>query len=135
VWLYRLTQGLHVVSGIAAIPLLLVKLWSVWPKLFERPYVGGLVRQLERGSILVLIARLRRPAARAAEVVGAGGGRRAVQRGTGHAGDPGVDKPGMRPDNLTVLDRQLPCWAVDFAGDCLGVRAAVSGRDAVATSS
>ena len=37
VWLYRLTQGLHVVSGIAAIPLLVVKLWSVWPKLFERP--------------------------------------------------------------------------------------------------
>ena len=55
VWLYRLTQGLHVVSGVAAIPLLVVKLWSVWPKLFERPYIGGLVRQLERGSILVLI--------------------------------------------------------------------------------
>ena len=48
VWLYRLTQGLHVVSGIAAIPLLVVKLWSVWPKLFERPLIGGPVRQLER---------------------------------------------------------------------------------------
>ena len=56
VWLYRLTQGLHVVSGIAAIPLLVVKLWSVWPKLFERPLIGGLTRQLERGSILVLMA-------------------------------------------------------------------------------
>jgi len=56
VWLYRLTQGLHVVSGIAAIPLLVVKLWSVWPKLFERPLIGGLTRQLERGSILVLVA-------------------------------------------------------------------------------
>jgi DMSO/TMAO reductase YedYZ molybdopterin-dependent catalytic subunit len=55
VWLYRLTQGLHVVSGIAAIPLLVVKLWSVWPKLFERPYIGGLVRQVERASILVLV--------------------------------------------------------------------------------
>ena len=58
VWLYRLTQGLHVVSGIAAIPLLVVKLWSVWPKLFERPLIGGLTRQLERGSILVLVASM-----------------------------------------------------------------------------
>lgn len=58
VWLYRFTQGLHVISGIAAIPLLVVKLWSVWPKLFERPLIGGPVRQLERMSILVLVAAL-----------------------------------------------------------------------------
>ena len=42
VWLYRVTQGLHVLSGIAAIPLIVVKLRSVWPKLFERPIIGGL---------------------------------------------------------------------------------------------
>ncbi len=58
VWLYRLTQGLHIISGIAAIPLVLVKLWSVWPKLFERPVIGGPVRQLERLSILVLVASI-----------------------------------------------------------------------------
>ncbi|MDV3125514.1 molybdopterin-dependent oxidoreductase [Mycobacterium sp. 21AC1] len=58
VWLYRFTQGLHVISGIAAIPLIVVKLWSVWPKLFERPLIGGLVRQLERASILVLVASM-----------------------------------------------------------------------------
>ncbi len=58
VWLYRFTQGLHVVSGIAAIPLVLVKLWSVWPKLFERPVIGGPVRMLERLSILVLVAAI-----------------------------------------------------------------------------
>ncbi|MFN8067205.1 MAG: molybdopterin-dependent oxidoreductase [Mycolicibacterium insubricum] len=58
VWLYRLTQGLHVISGIAAIPLLVVKLWSVWPKLFERPLIGGLTRQLERLSILVLVGSM-----------------------------------------------------------------------------
>ncbi|MEJ7741098.1 MAG: hypothetical protein WKF73_00290 [Nocardioidaceae bacterium] len=34
--LYRVTQGLHVISGTAAVPLLLVKLWSVFPKLFDR---------------------------------------------------------------------------------------------------
>lgn len=58
VWLYQLNQGLHVISGIAAIPLLVVKLWSVWPKLFERPVFGGIVRQLERLSILVLVAAM-----------------------------------------------------------------------------
>ncbi|MCF6386466.1 molybdopterin-dependent oxidoreductase [Mycobacterium sp. MBM] len=68
VWLYRLTQGLHVASGIAAIPLVVVKLWSVWPKLFERPVLGRAqrrgrrsgvpVRLLERGSILVLVASI-----------------------------------------------------------------------------
>lgn len=56
VWLYRMTQGLHIASGIAAIPLVVVKLWSVWPKLFERPVIGGPVRMLERASILVLVA-------------------------------------------------------------------------------
>ena len=30
-WLYQLTQGLHVAAGTAAIPLLLVKLWVVFP--------------------------------------------------------------------------------------------------------
>ena len=55
VWLYRATQGGHVIAGIAAIPLVIVKLWSVWPKLFERPVIGGAVRQLERLSILVLV--------------------------------------------------------------------------------
>ncbi|MGB0969639.1 MAG: molybdopterin-dependent oxidoreductase [Mycobacterium sp.] len=58
VWLYRLTQGLHVATGIAAIPLIIVKLWSVWPKLFERPLIGGVIRQIERLSILVLVASM-----------------------------------------------------------------------------
>jgi len=58
VWLYRLTQGLHVATGIAAIPLVIVKLWSVWPKLFERPVIGSPVRIAERLSILVLVAAM-----------------------------------------------------------------------------
>ncbi len=59
VWLYRVTQGLHVTTGTAAIPLLLVKLWSVFPKLFSRPPMRVrllLVESLERGSIAVLVA-------------------------------------------------------------------------------
>jgi len=58
-WGYRVTQGVHVLSGTAAIPLLLVKLWSVFPKLFARPprQVRELVLHgLERASIGVLVA-------------------------------------------------------------------------------
>ncbi|RNL79001.1 molybdopterin-dependent oxidoreductase [Nocardioides marmorisolisilvae] len=58
VWLYRWTQALHVASGTAAIPLLLVKLWSVFPKLFARPprrITELAVESLERGSIAVLV--------------------------------------------------------------------------------
>lgn len=52
--LYRITQGVHVLSGIAAIPLLLAKLWSVYPKLFARPLIRSLPHALERLSILIL---------------------------------------------------------------------------------
>jgi hypothetical protein len=56
--LYRWTQGLHVVSGTAAVPLLLVKLWSVFPRLLIRPRRGSalVVELLERASIGVLVA-------------------------------------------------------------------------------
>ena len=37
VWAYRVTQGIHVAAGTATIPLLLVKLWSVYPNLFRFP--------------------------------------------------------------------------------------------------
>ncbi|GAB3445653.1 molybdopterin-dependent oxidoreductase [Actinophytocola sediminis] len=52
--LYLITQGTHVVAGIASIPLLAAKLWSVYPKLFARPAVRSLPHAIERGSILVL---------------------------------------------------------------------------------
>ncbi|MEV6070589.1 molybdopterin-dependent oxidoreductase [Nocardia sp. NPDC052001] len=55
VWLYRVTQGAHVISGVIAIPLLLVKLWSVYPRLFSRPLIGNPLRLLERGSIALLV--------------------------------------------------------------------------------
>lgn len=53
--LYRINQGLHVLSGVAAIPLLLAKLWSVYPKLFARPAARSVLHAIERGSVLVLI--------------------------------------------------------------------------------
>ncbi|HEY2673981.1 MAG TPA: molybdopterin-dependent oxidoreductase [Rugosimonospora sp.] len=55
VWLYRLTQGLHVATGMATVPLLGAKLWSVYPKLFTWPPVRGVVHALERGSVAVLV--------------------------------------------------------------------------------
>ena len=58
-WGYRVTQGLHVISGSAAVPLLLVKLWTVYPRLFLRPprrLRDMLVELAERGSIAVLVA-------------------------------------------------------------------------------
>lgn len=60
--LYRVTQGLHVLSGIVSVPLLLAKLWTVYPKLFAKlpwpPSRKALGTMLERGSILVLVSAL-----------------------------------------------------------------------------
>ncbi|MCP3820036.1 molybdopterin-dependent oxidoreductase [Streptomyces sp. A3M-1-3] len=56
VWGYRLTQGIHVASGIAAIPLLLAKLWTVYPRLFVWPPVRSVRHALERLSVAVLVA-------------------------------------------------------------------------------
>ncbi|MDG4782193.1 molybdopterin-dependent oxidoreductase [Micromonospora sp. WMMD961] len=57
--LYRITQGVHVLSGVAAVPLLLAKLWSVYPRLFVRPPLRHPIRlsahALERVSVLVLV--------------------------------------------------------------------------------
>ncbi|WP_328674974.1 molybdopterin-dependent oxidoreductase [Streptomyces sp. NBC_00343] len=54
-WLYRLTQGTHVTLGIALIPVLLAKLWSVVPKLFALPPARSLAHALERLSLLLLV--------------------------------------------------------------------------------
>ncbi|MGP3690346.1 molybdopterin-dependent oxidoreductase [Streptomyces sp. IBSNAI002] len=55
-WGYRLTHGLHVASGTAAIPLLLAKLWAVYPRLFTWPPVRSARHALERMSVAVLVA-------------------------------------------------------------------------------
>ncbi|MER7975835.1 molybdopterin-dependent oxidoreductase [Streptomyces sp. NPDC095817] len=55
VWLYRLTQGVHVTLGITLIPVLLAKLWSVVPKLFALPPARSLAHALERLSLLLLV--------------------------------------------------------------------------------
>ena len=52
---YRITQGLHVISGIAAIPLLGAKLWTVYPQLFAWPPVRSVLHALERLGIVLLL--------------------------------------------------------------------------------
>ncbi|MFC7529209.1 molybdopterin-dependent oxidoreductase [Actinoplanes sp. GCM10030250] len=56
VGLYRFTQGLHVATGLASVPLLGAKLWSVYPRLFTWPPVRSLAHAAERGSVAVLVA-------------------------------------------------------------------------------
>jgi DMSO/TMAO reductase YedYZ molybdopterin-dependent catalytic subunit len=60
--LYRVTQGLHVLTGIVSVPLLLAKLWTVYPKLFAKlpwpPSRKAVAMIFERASIAVLVAAM-----------------------------------------------------------------------------
>ncbi len=53
--LYRVTQGVHVVTGFATVPLLLAKLWVVAPKLVEWPPVRSVGHALERLALVPLV--------------------------------------------------------------------------------
>jgi hypothetical protein len=53
--LYRVTQGLHVATGLASIPLLLAKLWTVYPKLFAWPPFRGAASFVERVLLVPLV--------------------------------------------------------------------------------
>ena len=55
-WLYRVTQGTHVASGTLAVPLLLAKLWTVYPRLFAWPPVRNVAHAVERISLVPLVA-------------------------------------------------------------------------------
>jgi DMSO/TMAO reductase YedYZ molybdopterin-dependent catalytic subunit len=57
-WLYRFTQGLHVALGIALIPVVLAKLWSVIPKLFSWPPAKNLTAVLDRLSLALLVGSI-----------------------------------------------------------------------------
>jgi DMSO/TMAO reductase YedYZ molybdopterin-dependent catalytic subunit len=53
--LYRLSQGLHVATGIASIPLLLAKLWTVIPRLWTWPPVRSAAHAIERVALVPLV--------------------------------------------------------------------------------
>jgi DMSO/TMAO reductase YedYZ molybdopterin-dependent catalytic subunit len=55
-WLYALTQGIHVNVGLATVPVVLAKLWSVIPRLFAWPPVRSPAHALERLVVGLLVA-------------------------------------------------------------------------------
>jgi DMSO/TMAO reductase YedYZ molybdopterin-dependent catalytic subunit len=54
-WLYRVNQGLHVGLGLALVPVVLAKLWSVIPKLFAWPPARSFAQLIERLTIALLV--------------------------------------------------------------------------------
>lgn len=54
-WLYRANQGVHVALGLAIVPIVAFKLWSVLPKLFAWPPSRSIAQVLERISLLMLV--------------------------------------------------------------------------------
>ncbi len=51
-----MTQSLHVISGLASIPLLFGKLWTVYPRLWIRPAVTSILHAVERLALVPLVA-------------------------------------------------------------------------------
>lgn len=54
-WLYQVNQGVHITAGILCFPLLLGKLWVVFPNLFQFPPVKGFKNFLERASVALFV--------------------------------------------------------------------------------
>jgi DMSO/TMAO reductase YedYZ molybdopterin-dependent catalytic subunit len=53
--LYRVTQGVHVIGGLATVPLLLAKLWTVYPRLWQWPPVRSAWHGVQRLLVFVLV--------------------------------------------------------------------------------
>jgi DMSO/TMAO reductase YedYZ molybdopterin-dependent catalytic subunit len=53
--LYRVTQGVHVVTGFVSIPLLLAKLWTVFPRFWTWPAVRNVAHAVERLTLVPLV--------------------------------------------------------------------------------
>jgi DMSO/TMAO reductase YedYZ molybdopterin-dependent catalytic subunit len=54
-WLYRVNQGVHITLGLALLPVVLAKLWSVLPRLFAWPPARSAAQVLERLSLIMLV--------------------------------------------------------------------------------
>jgi DMSO/TMAO reductase YedYZ molybdopterin-dependent catalytic subunit len=55
IWLYRLNEGIHLLFGLALLPLVLGKMWSIMPSLYKWPPADSLGHALERISLLFVI--------------------------------------------------------------------------------
>lgn len=54
--LYQLSQGIHITAGVLCFPLILAKLYAVFPALFQTPPVRSFPHFLERASIALFVA-------------------------------------------------------------------------------
>ncbi len=54
-WLYRVLEGVHVMLGLVLVPVVLAKLWSVMPKLFDWPPWRSVAQFLERVSLVLVV--------------------------------------------------------------------------------
>ncbi|MGV8972431.1 MAG: molybdopterin-dependent oxidoreductase [Rhodoglobus sp.] len=56
IWLYQVSQGIHITAGILCFPLIFAKLYTIFPELFQTPPVRSFPHFLERASIAVFVA-------------------------------------------------------------------------------
>lgn len=56
IFLYQVSQGIHITAGILCFPLLFAKLYVVYPELFQTPPVRSFGHFLERASIALFVA-------------------------------------------------------------------------------
>ena len=54
-WIYRVTEGTHVILGLVLVPVVLAKLWSVMPRLFAWPPWHSVAQFLERVSLVLVV--------------------------------------------------------------------------------
>lgn len=54
-WIYSASQGTHVTLGLVLVPVVLTKLWSVIPRLFEWPPARSPAHALERLTVALLV--------------------------------------------------------------------------------
>lgn len=56
IFLYQVSQGIHITTGIVCFPLLFAKLYAIYPQLFKYPPVKRPIDVIERGSIALFVA-------------------------------------------------------------------------------
>ena len=56
IWLYQVSQGIHITAGIICFPLIFAKLYTIFPALFESPPIRSFPHFLERASIALFVA-------------------------------------------------------------------------------
>jgi len=56
IWLYQVSQGIHITAGILCFPLIFAKLYTVFPRLFQTPPITSFANFLERASITLFVS-------------------------------------------------------------------------------